>query len=119
MVACKDQCEDPVCPPDGPCHEAPAHQDHHNQKCKACSYTNEDKNKLYNHEKSHYVRKCEHCKLFIKDKRSILHSIKCYMHNIYINIIIELIIKLKSKSFFSSHIIKLVQDKEPTGQGVM
>ena len=20
MIACKEQCEDPVCPPDGPCH---------------------------------------------------------------------------------------------------
>ena len=55
MISCKEQCEHPVVPPDGPCYEAPPHQENHHQKCKACSYTNENKNKLYTHERSHYV----------------------------------------------------------------
>ena len=61
MILAKEECKEPLSPPYGPVSEAPS-QDNQSLKCRACSYTNEDRTKLYGHEKNgHNVKKCLNC----------------------------------------------------------
>ena len=86
MILAKEECEEPLIPPSGPVLEAPP-LDNQDQECKACSFTNDNKRKLSDHEKVHFVRKCLNCQKYIKNSKFLYHKKQCQsltlkkMHN--------------------------------------
>ena len=55
--------------------------DDQNEKCKACSYTN-DKRKKIMHESVHFVRKCLNCQKFIRNNTFPAHKRQCQTLNL-------------------------------------
>ena len=69
LILAKEDCREPLSPGFCAGHSDPIEKE--SSKCKACSYSNENKKKLQDHERTHYVRKCLKCHLFIRTGSSL------------------------------------------------
>ena len=75
LILAKEECSEPLSP--GFCSGYSDPIDNDRSKCKACTYSNEEKKKLQDHEQTHYLRKCLKCHHFVRKGSFAYHKKQC------------------------------------------
>ena len=75
LILAKEDCSVPLSP--GFCSGYSDPVEIGSSRCKACSYSNENKKKLQDHERTHYIRQCTKCHLFVRKGSFVYHKKQC------------------------------------------
>merc|ERR1711911_285941 len=75
VILAKEECSVPLGP--GFCSGYCDPIENDRSKCKACSYSNDEKKKLQDHKQPHYLRKCLKCHHFVRKGSFAYHKKQC------------------------------------------